>query len=79
MVEGNRLFKSDRQGRWGGEVPLSVRERLDFTVLTIRDDVVESLWMRIREMENKNVVAYVYYHLPSQDLNTNELFYQQLG
>lgn len=49
-------------GRAGGGVALYVRERFDCTALTVNDDVVESLWLRIRRMENKgDVVVGVYY------------------
>ena len=61
-MEGYRLFRRDRQGRQGRGVVLYVRERFDCTALTVRDDVVESLWVRIRGMENKgDVVVGVYY------------------
>ena len=60
-MEGCRLFRRDRQGRQGGGVALYVRERFDCTALTVRDDMVESLWVRIRGMENKaDVVVGVY-------------------
>ncbi|KAK4830989.1 hypothetical protein QYF61_014560 [Mycteria americana] len=67
-MEGYRPFRRDRQGRQGGGDALYVRERFHCTALTISDDVVESLWVRIRVMENKGVVVVgVYYRLPSQD------------
>ena len=61
-MEGYRLFRRERQGRQGGDVALYVRERFDCTALTVTGDVVQSLWMRIRWMENKGDVAVgVYY------------------
>ncbi|XP_040977464.1 uncharacterized protein LOC121232961 [Aquila chrysaetos chrysaetos] len=76
-MEGYRLFRRDRRG---GGVTLYVRERLDCTALTVSGDVVESLWVRIRGMENKGeVVVGVYYRSPSQDVSTDGLFYRQLG
>ena len=55
---------------------LYVKEKFDFTALTVRDDVVESLWVRIRGMENnEEVVVVVCYQSPSQDDSTDELFY----
>ncbi|KAK4806962.1 hypothetical protein QYF61_027329 [Mycteria americana] len=78
-MEGYRLFRRDRQGRRGGGVALYVRERLDCTALTVSDNVVENLWVRIRKVENKGDVVGVYYQSPSQDDSTYELFYKQLG
>jgi len=40
----------------GEGVALYVRYRFDCTALTVSDDVVESLWVRIRGMENKGDV-----------------------
>ena len=79
-IEGYRLFRRCRQGRRGGGVALYVRERFACTALTVSDDAVESLWVRIRGMENKgDVIVGVYYPSPSQDVSTDELFYRQLG
>ncbi|KAK4806138.1 hypothetical protein QYF61_001061 [Mycteria americana] len=79
-MEGYRLFRRDSQGRRGGGVALYVRERFDCTALTVSDDVVESLWVSIRGMENKgDVVVGAYNRSPSQDVSTSELFYRQSG
>ncbi|KAK4810955.1 hypothetical protein QYF61_013363 [Mycteria americana] len=79
-MEGYRLFRRNRQGRRGGGVAPYVRDRCDCTALTVRDDVVESLWVRIKGMENKgDVTVGVYYRSPSQDVSTDELFCRQLG
>ena len=76
----NRLFRRARQGRRGGGVALYAWERFDLTALTVRDDVVESLWVKIRRMENKeDVIAGVYHQSPSQEDSTDEVFYRQLG
>ena len=73
-MEGYGLFRRDRQGRRGGGVALYVRERFDCTALTVSDDVVESLWARIRGMVKKgDVVVGVYYRSPSQNVSTDEL------
>jgi len=45
---GYRLFRRDRQGRRGGGVARYIRERFDCIALTVSDNVVESLWVRIR-------------------------------
>ena len=56
------MFGRDRQGKQGGRDVLCVREKFDCTTLTVRNDVVESLWVRIRGMENKaDVIVAVYY------------------
>ncbi|KAK4818852.1 hypothetical protein QYF61_020071 [Mycteria americana] len=79
-MEGYRLFRRDGQGRRGGGVALYVRERFDCTALAVSDDVVESLWVRIRGIENKgDIVVGVYYRSPSQAVSTDELSYRQLG
>ena len=79
-MEGYRLSRKDRWGRRGGGVTLYIRERFDCTALTVRDDVIESLWGRIRGMGNKgDVVVSVYYLSLSQDVSTDELFCRQLG
>jgi len=78
-MEGYRLFRRDGQGRRGGGVTLCVRKRFYCTDHIVSDDVVESFWMRIRGMENKDVVVGICYQSPSQDISTGELFYRQLG
>ena len=71
------IFKRDRQSRWGGEVAPYVRERIDCTVLTDKEDVVVSIWLSIRGMENKaDDIVGVYYQSPSQDDSIDELFYR---
>lgn len=76
-MQGYRQFRRDKQGRQGGGVLLYIRERFDCTALTVRDDVVETLWVR---MENKaDVVVGVYYCSLSQDDSTDDLFCGQLG
>lgn len=44
--ESHRLLRRGRQGRWGGGVALCVRERFGCTVLTVRNCVLESFWVR---------------------------------
>lgn len=61
-MEGYRLFRRDRQGRQDGGVAQYVRERFDCTALTVTADVGESLWVRMRGVENKaGVIVGVYY------------------
>ncbi|GAB0207654.1 hypothetical protein GRJ2_003231100 [Grus japonensis] len=47
--------------------------------LTVDDDIVESLWVRMKGKVNKvDVVVGVYYQPLSQDTTTDELFYKEL-
>lgn len=43
------LFRRDGQMY----VSLCIRKRFDYTALTVSGDVVESLWVRIRGMDDK--------------------------
>lgn len=59
---------------------LYIRKRFNCTALTVSDDVVESLWVRIRGMENKeDVIVVVYYSSSCQSVSIDEFFYRQLG
>lgn len=58
---GNRLFRKGRQGRQSEGVELYVKKRFGCTALTVSNDVDEILWVRIREMENKeDILVSVY-------------------
>ena len=52
-MKGYRLFRVDRQGRRAGGVVLYVREKFDCIALMAMDDVIESLCVRIRGIEDK--------------------------
>ncbi|KAK4822093.1 hypothetical protein QYF61_009793 [Mycteria americana] len=76
----DKRVRRDRRGRRGGGVALYVRESLDSLELNDGDDRVECLWVRIRGKANKaDIVVGVCYRPPSQDEETDELFYKQLG
>lgn len=48
--------------------------------IAVRNDAVESLWVRIKGTDSKaDAVAGVYYQPPTQDDGTDELCYRQLG
>ncbi|KAK4831897.1 hypothetical protein QYF61_020044 [Mycteria americana] len=80
VMDGYNLFRRDRQGRRGGGVALYVRGCLDSLELNDGDDRVECLWVRIRGKANKaDIVVGVCYRPPSQDEETDELVYKQLG
>ena len=50
---------------------------MDCTALAVGDNMVESLWVRIRDKANKaDVVMGVYYRSLSQDNDTIVLFYR---
>lgn len=74
-----RLFRKGRRSRRDGELALYVKEELDWAALAAGDDVVESFWVRIKAKANKaDVFVEVYYRSPSQDDDTDELFYKEL-
>ncbi|PKU38944.1 rna-directed dna polymerase from mobile element jockey-like [Limosa lapponica baueri] len=49
-MEGYRLFRKDRLGRWGGGVALYVNDQLECVelLLGMDEDLTESLWVRIK-------------------------------
>lgn len=59
---------------------LCVRECFDVVELGVRNDKVESLWVRIRGTAKKaEILLGVCYKPPSQDEKTDEMFYKQLA
>ncbi|GAB0177896.1 hypothetical protein GRJ2_000254900 [Grus japonensis] len=79
VMDGYRLFRRDRQGRRSGGEALYVTEGLDYTELSVSNNTVESLWVRLMGQANKGgVVVGVYYRPPSQDDATDELFFKEL-
>ena len=78
-MEGYRLSRREKQGRQDGGVALYVKEGLDCAALAVGDDMVESFWVRFRGKADKaGVFVEVYYRSPSQDDDTNVLFYKEL-
>lgn len=58
---------------------LYVTKGLSCTELTVGNDTLESLWIRIKGQANKvDVIVGVYYKPPSQVDNTDQLFYKEL-
>lgn len=79
-MERYRLLRRDIQSRKGGYVTLYVRQKFEFRALMVNDDVFESLWVRIRRIENeRDVVVDVYYLSPSQDISTDYQFHRHQG
>ena len=77
---GLQAVQEGQAGQAGGGVALCIQERFDCTALTVRDDVVDSLWVRISRMKNKgDATAGIYHQSRSWGISTNELFYGQLG
>lgn len=76
---GVQLFRRDIKGRQGGGVTLYIRKRLDCAAIAVMDDVVESLWLRIKGTDSKAHVVSVYYWPPTQNDGMDKLFYWQLG
>lgn len=57
---------------------MHVKEGLDCAALALRNDVVESLWVRIGRKANVDVVVGAYYRSPSPSDDTDVLFYKEL-
>ncbi|KAJ7404365.1 mitochondrial fission process protein 1 [Pitangus sulphuratus] len=69
----------DRQGRRGREMALYVTEGLECMELTVSNDTVETLWVRMKGQTNKvDITLAVYYTPPSQDDDTDKLFFEDL-
>ena len=68
LIEDNRLFRRDRQGRRGGRVVLCVRKWIDCEELCLRNshDQVKSLWVKIKDQSSKgHLVAGICYRPPN--------------
>ncbi|PKU39622.1 adaptin ear-binding coat-associated protein 1 [Limosa lapponica baueri] len=77
---GYQLFRRDRQGRRAGGVALYVRDIFECLELNNVNDSVECLWVRIKGKANKaDIMVGVYYRPPNQDVEIDEIFYQQLA
>lgn len=74
-ADRHRLFRRDRQGTRGSGVVQYVRECFDYD----GDDIVESLWVRIREDAKKADMIAVCYRAPKQDENTDKTLFRHLG
>lgn len=75
--DGRLQAFQEKQGRRDGGVALYVMEGLECAALA--EDMVESFWVRIKGKANKaDVFVEVYYRSPSQEDDTDELFYKEL-
>ncbi|RMC01239.1 hypothetical protein DUI87_22188 [Hirundo rustica rustica] len=75
--DGYKLFRRDRKGRRGGGVALYIKKALD--TISINEDGVERLWVRIKGKANKaDVLLGVCYRPPSQEEEVDNLLYKQL-
>jgi len=69
MMEGYKLFRRDRQGRKRRGFALHVKKWIGCEKLPLRNrhDQIKSLWVRIRDENNKgHLVTRDYYRLPDQ-------------
>ena len=79
-MDGYKLFRKDRQGRRSGGMALYVKECFEVTELMTGDNMVESLWVKIRERADKaDILVGICYRPPNQDEETDEVFYEQLA
>ncbi|PKU40959.1 hypothetical protein llap_8745 [Limosa lapponica baueri] len=81
-IEGYKLFRRDRRGRRGGGVALYVKEWIECEEISPKpslgsdEEIVESLWVRIKGRANmRDTVVGVYYRPPDQDGEGDEAFY----
>lgn len=78
-MDNSGLFRRDRQGRRGRGVALCVTEELECLELTAGNGAVESLWIRVkRQTNNADVTVGVCSGPPSQDSDTDKLFFEEL-
>lgn len=77
--EGYQLFRRHRHDKRGGGVPLYISERVNHIAITIRDDVIESLWVSIDGEDNQVDVTGVSYQLLIKYDNADELVSRDLG
>ena len=80
-IEGYKLFRIDRWGRKGGSVALYIREGIDCEEMPLRNRhrQAESLWVRVKDHNNKgHLVVRVYYRPPDQGEPVDEAFLLQL-
>lgn len=47
-MDGDRLFRGDKQGRRSEEVALYVAEGVEFVELTVGNGSVESIWIKLK-------------------------------
>jgi len=79
-MDSHKLFRRDMQGRRGGGVALYFRESFGCLKLDNDNERVNCLWGRFRGKANKaGIMVGVSCRPPSQDEETDEMFYKQLG
>lgn len=65
--------------KWTRGMVIYVMEGLDCIEPTVGGEMAESVWVRIkRRAKRADAIVRVYYRPPSQDDNTNELFFKEL-
>ncbi|XP_062466520.1 uncharacterized protein LOC134159318 [Pezoporus occidentalis] len=81
-MEGYRLFRKDRPGRWGGGVALYVRDRLESMELCLGtgEQLTESLWVRVNgNIAMGDITVGICYRPPDQEDSMDEVLYRQIG
>ncbi|KAJ7413848.1 mitochondrial fission process protein 1 [Pitangus sulphuratus] len=79
LLDGYRLFRTDRQSRRSKGVAMYVIEGLECMEVTAGNGTVENLWVKIKwQTNNADVIVEVYYRPSSQDDHANELFFEEL-
>ncbi|KAK4816349.1 hypothetical protein QYF61_015663 [Mycteria americana] len=79
-MEGYRLFRKDRKGR-GGRFSLCVSVHLECMELClgIEKELMESLWVRIKEKTGKgDSIVCVFYRPPNRKERVDEVLYRQI-
>ncbi|PKU42601.1 mitochondrial fission process protein 1 [Limosa lapponica baueri] len=76
-IDGYRLFRRDRRRRKHSDIALYIKKWIKSEELSQKNshDQVESIWVRIRDRENKgNLVAGVHYGFPVKGAAINKAF-----
>ncbi|GAB0179465.1 hypothetical protein GRJ2_000411800 [Grus japonensis] len=81
-MEGERLFRKDRQGRQGGGVALYVNDQLECMELCLGmdEELTKSLWVRIKGRAGTgDIIVGACYRPPDQEGRLDEALYRQIG
>ncbi|GAB0185698.1 hypothetical protein GRJ2_001035100 [Grus japonensis] len=81
VMDGYILFRKDRPAQQSGGVALYVREQLERIKLCLEvdEEVVKSLWVRIKGQANMgDTVVGIYYRPSDQEEEVNKAFYRKL-
>jgi len=80
VIDGDKLFRSNRQGRRGIGMAPYVKDSFDCIELNDCDDKAEYLWVKMRGKANKaDILLGVCYRPPNQDKEVDEVCYKRLA